>query len=397
MSGVYKSLKVMVQDSLQRGKTDSTPLVQVENDRVLILNDEMEELERLVADRVGRLKAAVKEHEATAVDEAQHAEQLVESLNVSIAVLEAKLKETEDNVRRKEADRQNLEENLNIKVHDLQSEAKKTEQTLESRVNEVNDLKYAIDSQVKRIADLESAVEKAKEEAAGHIKQIAAVEAQLRDTEGTVSKQESTIQGLEQKLITRFEDLNGKIQDLESQVRNKEELLAQRDTEIGDLKSQLKVLSKGIGEMSSFIRQAEALIAVEGQGAASATIPNKPSKREEEKPAKGEEAKAVTSQAKASKVTPVVQADPQAIASRDVFDRVTSELTEALGIIKPMAAIIIRDHVVGLGESMEKFPKARIPELLESLSKEILDEKVKIDFRRRLADNGKIGGENARS
>jgi hypothetical protein len=36
---------------------------------------------------------------------------------------------------------------------------------------------------------------------------------------------------------------------------------------------------------------------------------------------------------------------------------------------------------------MKTFPKTRLPELLESLSKEILDENLKIDFRERFAQS----------
>ena len=59
----------------------------------------------------------------------------------------------------------------------------------------------------------------------------------------------------------------------------------------------------------------------------------------------------------------------------------TRELSEVFG---PVASIIVRDHVKAVGESMEKFPKTRIAELLENVSKEIPDEKVKISFRERL-------------
>jgi hypothetical protein len=67
-----------------------------------------------------------------------------------------------------------------------------------------------------------------------------------------------TIKGLEK-------NQTDKVQDLESQVRNKEELLAGRDAEISDLKSQLKLLTKGIEEMSSFFKQTQALATVEGE------------------------------------------------------------------------------------------------------------------------------------
>ena len=43
------------------------------------------------------------------------------------------------------------------------------------------------------------------------------------------------------------------------------------------------------------------------------------------------------------------------------------------------------DHVAALGESIEKFPQARVGELLDTVSEEISDERQKIRFRARLA------------
>jgi hypothetical protein len=39
---------------------------------------------------------------------------------------------------------------------------------------------------------------------------------------------------------------------------------------------------------------------------------------------------------------------------------------------------------------MEKFPRKRLPELLEGLVKEISDENRRIDFRQRLAQSAQI-------
>jgi len=376
MSGVYKALKVRVQDMLQRGKSNAMPLARVKGSSALSLNDEMDELERIIADRIDRWKAAVKAGEAVVADEAQHAGQLIESLRVNMAVLEAKLRETEDTVRREESTRQKIEETLTAKIHDLENDVKKKEEALESRGKEVNDLKSNIDGQAKQVAELEVAVQKAEVEAAGQAKRaehltesfqakIAALEARLKDTEEIVGKKDSIIKGLEQ-------NLTAKIQDFESQARNKKELLAGRDAEINDLKSQLKLLTKGIGEVSSFFRRAEALAAMEGQDV-SAAVPNKPLKGGKEKPA--------TLQSTDPIVTPIVPDAVHEIVLPDLFQRITGELTEVMGVMEPIASIIVRDHVVALGESMEKFPKTRLPELLESLSKEILNANPKIGDR----------------
>ena len=46
-----------------------------------------------------------------------------------------------------------------------------------------------------------------------------------------------------------------------------------------------------------------------------------------------------------------------------------------------------RDLCIGtLGESIEKFPKARVPELVKILSEEITDENMKIGFRKRIGE-----------
>jgi hypothetical protein len=125
MSDVYKSLKVKMQDTLQWGKTNSRQLDQVRSTNALSLNDEMERLERLVTDRIGTLKAAVKAGEAMVVEEARQPEQLVGSLKAQIGELKAKLKETEETIERKDFSRQKMEETLTTKIKDLQNDIRK--------------------------------------------------------------------------------------------------------------------------------------------------------------------------------------------------------------------------------------------------------------------------------
>ena len=375
MSRVYESLKVVVQDTLQRSKAAS-PLARVKGSNALTLNDEMEELERLVAERIGRLKASVKEGEAVVAGEAQHAEQVIEGLKKNIATVEAKLREAEDTIRRKDFASQKMEESLTGKIQDLQNDLKKQEEVLEGRGNEINDVKSKIEGQLKQIGQLESALQKARGEAASQAKRIdqlsessrvkiAALESQLRDTEEIVRQKESAIKGLEQ-------NLTAKTQEFESQVRKQEALLVSRDTEIADLKSQLKLLSRGIKEMSSFFKQAEILTAVEGQAVGPVA----------EEPTNGGEEKTPSTE---SQTTPSnVPDNARELVSPDLFQRMTGELTKVMG---PMASMIVRDHVVALGESMERFPKTRLTELVKGLSEEIGDEKLRVGFRERVAGN----------
>jgi hypothetical protein len=49
--------------------------------------------------------------------------------------------------------------------------------------------------------------------------------------------------------------------------------------------------------------------------------------------------------------------------------------------------MILRDDVKALGESIETFPKARLTELVDMISKEILNEDMKIGFRKWIAES----------
>jgi capsular exopolysaccharide synthesis family protein len=66
------------------------------------------------------------------------------------------------------------------------------------------------------------------------------------------------------------------------------------------------------------------------------------------------------------------------------FNEMIAKLSEAVG---PMAALIVQDQIVSLGESRENFPKRRLRELFDGICEEILDEKLKSDFQRKFHDD----------
>jgi len=55
---------------------------------------------------------------------------------------------------------------------------------------------------------------------------------------------------------------------------------------------------------------------------------------------------------------------------------------ELAQIIGPLAPIVLDDHISGLGESRDAFPKDKMPELIELLSNEITDARKMIDFQK---------------
>jgi chromosome segregation ATPase len=226
----------------------------------------------------------------------------------------------------------------------------------------------------RQTSQLHQIIQQTKEEAASEAKhvehltetfkvQIAALEAQLRKTEEAVRGKDSIIKALE-------ENLTGKIHESESQGK----LLADREKHVNNLNAQVQALTKGIKDMSSFFRQAEALAALERREI-DRVLEGAESKKQQDKPV----ASRIESSLISNKTDTAKETVPQ-----EFFDRVTSELTHVIG---PMASVIIHDHVKAFGESMEKFPQTRVTELLQILSEEIPDQNRKDGFRERLEES----------
>ena len=139
MGKVYQSVREVVQGTLNRRK----PLTMVSaqaNGNDTNLNDAMEEIEKIFADGIVRLRAAVSEDQAAIANEAQQVEQVIEGLRATITGLEAKVRETEEALHSKDLASQKMAETLNTEIRDLQSAVKKKDEALEGRDSEINDL-----------------------------------------------------------------------------------------------------------------------------------------------------------------------------------------------------------------------------------------------------------------
>src|SRR5215467_4330804 len=166
MSKVYESLKEVVHDSLQRNKNNLIPLARVKPSDASNLNEEIDKLEKLVTQKIGRLKTAIKQGEEIVNDESQRTEQTIVSLRVTVATLENKLKEAEETIRRKEFAREKMEESLTAKIDGLQNEVKTNEEALQDCETEISSLKSNRDVLSRQITDLESGIEQAKADTA---------------------------------------------------------------------------------------------------------------------------------------------------------------------------------------------------------------------------------------
>jgi chromosome segregation ATPase len=203
------------------------------------------------------LKTAAKEGEAVVAGQATHAKQVIANLNASIASLETKLNETESIIQKKESDRQKMEESLTGEIQVLQNEVKKKEEALAGRDGEINDLKSRMEVNLKQVSQLEAEVGEAVNRAriAEQVTEsskakIVALETQLSETEEIVRTKDASNKG-------QVANLHARIQELEIEVKNSEELLADRETQVKDLKFKLRALKNLIKQMSPIFRQAE--------------------------------------------------------------------------------------------------------------------------------------------
>src|SRR5262245_28282454 len=413
---VYQSVRGVVQGTLHRRKPDIMVSIRAKDDDGH-LNDAMQELEKIFVDRIGGLKAAFSDNQAVVASKAQHAEQVIEDLKAKIATLEAKLRETEDALHRKDVTNQKMEESLSTEIRDLQSVVKQKEEALKSRDSEVNDLKSNRDVLAEQITRVELAIQQAKGEAANKAQHAEQVIDRKSVEKGTI---EAKVREKEEELNRKDDDnkmeesLSTEIRDLQSVVKQKEEALKSRDSEVNDLKSNRDVLAEQITRLELATQQAKGEAAnkaqhaeqvIEGLRAKIATL--QPQLTQTEQIVVGTDCTTtglgkdrdtqvinlnaeLKSQTNGIKnvpgATPVVTNAARKLVSQDAFARMTIEFSKLTNVMGSIASLIVRDHVRTLGESMKEFPQTRLAELVESLSREISDAKLKADFRKRFGN-----------
>ena len=270
MGKVYQSVRGVVQGTLNRRKPEIVVSARANGDDA-DLDDALEELEKLFADGIRKLKAAACEDQAVIANEAQQVEQVIEGLRSTITGLEAKLRETEEALHSKDLASQKLAETLNTEIRDLQSALQKKDEALEGRDSEVNDLTSKRNVLSEQVTQLELAIQQAKGEAANQAQQaeqvteslkatIIGLEARLKETEDTLHRKDTAGQNLEETLKTE-------IRDLQSLVKKKDEALEGRDSELTNLKSKRDGLAEQLTQLELAIQQAKVDAANQAQQA----------------------------------------------------------------------------------------------------------------------------------
>lgn len=81
-----------------------------------------------------------------------------------------------------------------------------------------------------------------------------------------------------------------------------------------------------------------------------------------------------------SVANPAISSATQRVAlPPHLLNELTALLVDAMG---PMGSVVLRDRVISLGESLEEFPKSKVGNLIDAVSREILDLSMKQDFQR---------------
>jgi hypothetical protein len=282
----------------------------------------------------GQLKAAVSDNQAVGLSKTKHAEEVIEGLKANITRLEARVRETEDTLHNQNVAGQKTEESLRTEIGNLQRALKEKEEPLQSRTSEVNDLGSKIAVMAEQISQSELAVRKAQKDAASKVQEA-----------------EQVIEGLKANIIVLEATLKAQLSEPEQIVGSTDssmkELDQERDMPEIDPNGHLQPQRNGMEIM------AEAFANLQTQ-AMTKIVGGEPGEAVEEK----------SSTFQSAGVTPLLTEAARETVSAEVFVRIIAEFSKFANVIERIASLIVRDHVKTLGESMEKFPPKRLPELL---------------------------------
>ena len=296
-------------------------------------------MENLSIQRVRGLNPGAVQGDEAPTKQIEDAEQAAQTLRDKITALQAKLEEAEGTIRKQDSELKNLTANVDVLVGQIRKLTQSSKPPQPESVTKTGDAEQLTESPNAKIANLE---------------------ARITEIQQTLLHRESAIEALGKSLSV-------KILDLDTQLKNKEKLLLDRDKKVNDLESELKTVISRMKEISSSLKQAEALASIEQElGAVAADQSN------------GD--KETLSSARFNGPNDASPATDRTSVPAVLFDRMGHELTSIMG---PLAPAIVHYDVVALGESIETFPRQRLAELLEKVTNEIADEALKRTFRER--------------
>lgn len=335
-------------------------------DSMALTLKQAEDVKESLTGKIHELEERIKERERLIGVRATEVRELrtkLDILTTEMTQKEARLKEAEAVAAREVRQSKELKESLTAKLNDLETRSREKDKMLEVRGTEVRELRSKLDHVTNEMAQTEST---------------------LKEAAALATREAQEAKSAKESLMSRMDQL-------ERQAKAKEELLEKREVELKDLRTRTQTLMNRITRMESLFKAAEALVASEG------TEGGEVSARSAGPEPKGDGGQSPISNTQ--RAEPVSeQPSPAKVAPETVsplfFDRMVRVLTEAMG---PMASLVVRDQIAALDESSEAFPKERLRELVDAVSKEVSDESLRLRFRQQMAEEikGGVGAKGA--
>jgi chromosome segregation ATPase len=224
---------------------------------------------RALVDRMSKVEFAAQQAQTAAASDARQA--AVSLINAEIAALKSNLSEQQNNSQPADALIRALEENLRGKIHELQTQLTRERGGLEDRDTQLREFQSSLEALVQRIGQAESMAQQTQAlvinetELAAQLRErqrteLTALEAQLDDSRAGVQARDSLIQGLE-------ENLSAKIQNLQNQIGQKISFLEGRDAELREFRVEMQSLARRLDQVESASHQPATLVLNEAERA----------------------------------------------------------------------------------------------------------------------------------
>jgi chromosome segregation ATPase len=241
---------------LEAGVSEKTELLQSHTVELQSAHSEIAALRQ----HIHQLELAAAQAEA-ANNESNH---LREALQHELSTVHRALEQKDASFEQQQAELKESGERLNAQVRDLQHQLSEKHQLLEARQGDLHQALAEIATQGKHISELEHLGRETQAAAAGEIERIRGeAQSELRASQTLLAEKERAFQEQQAAGAAFAAALDGQIQDLRNQVRQKQELLEQRDRQLETASSETGMLRDRIAQVESIAHEAEPAAAAE--------------------------------------------------------------------------------------------------------------------------------------
>ena len=165
-------------------------------------------------ERLWRMESFIQQAAALAVTQAQRADEIKQSFEATVAALEAQLRERWSALDKDGSSLEGQDQELTSRIRDLESQLREKEQQLEIRNAELDDLR----AKLEETAALAMEPKQDREIQEGFETAVAALKAQLREKEELLNQKDIALKDMEESLTGLEESLVNQVRVLEGQL-----------------------------------------------------------------------------------------------------------------------------------------------------------------------------------